>query len=162
MTPAWLLAVLLLSSAVPAADKPPQPQALLVPTQDADMNAASAKARATLDEFLAVVAAPPPGADQFKLKVVLRDGDKVEHVWVTPFRKTADGFEGVLANEPRAVWTVRAGQALRFAREQVSDWGYVRDGVQVGSFTVCVLLERMPREQAEQIRQIHRFVCPTG
>lgn len=162
MTPAWLSVVLMLSSVVPRADKPAPPQAVLVPSQDAEMNAATAKARATLDEFLAIAKAPPPGTDQFKLKVMLRDGDKVEHVWVTPFRAAGDGFEGVLANEPRLVWTVRMGQNLRFTREQITDWGYVRDGVQVGSFTVCVLLHRMPQDQAEQIRQAHHFTCPAS
>jgi uncharacterized protein YegJ (DUF2314 family) len=162
MTAAWLLAVLMLSSVVPNAEKPVQPHSMLVPSQDAEMSAAMAKARASLDEFLAIAANPPPGADQFKLKVMLRDGSTIEHVWVTPFRATSEGFEGMLANAPRAVWTVRAGQNLRFTREQISDWGYVRDGVQVGSFTVCVLLERMPSEQAAQLRQAHGFACPAS
>ena len=162
MTATWLLAVLMLSSVVPNADKPAPPHSMVVPSQDAEMSAAMAKARASLDEFLAIAANPPPGADQFKLKVMLRDGGTVEHVWVTPFRATSEGFEGILANEPRAVWTVRAGQNLRFTREQISDWGYVRDGEQVGSFTVCVLLERMPKDQAEQIRHNHRFTCPAS
>jgi uncharacterized protein YegJ (DUF2314 family) len=162
MTPAWLLAVLMLSSVVPNAEKPAQPHSMVVPSQDAEMSAAMAKARASLDEFLAIAANPPPGTDQFKLKVMLRDGNTIEHVWVTPFRATAEGFEGMLANEPRAVWTVRAGQNLRFTREQISDWGYVRQGEQVGSFTVCVLLERMPSEQAAQLRQMHGFTCPAS
>jgi uncharacterized protein YegJ (DUF2314 family) len=161
MNPAWLIPLLMLSSVVPR-EEPSHPQAMAVPMQDAAMSAATARARASLDEFLAIAANPPPGTDQFKLKVVLRDNDQVEHVWVTPFRASADGFEGILANEPRVVWTVRAGQVLRFIREQVSDWGYVRDGVQVGSFTVCVLLDRLPKDQAEQIRHNHRFDCPAS
>ncbi|WP_244478741.1 MULTISPECIES: hypothetical protein [unclassified Mesorhizobium] len=35
---------------------------------------------------------PPADTDDFRLKVIVRDGDAEEHFWVMPFYRTADGF----------------------------------------------------------------------
>jgi len=35
----------------------------------------------------------------------------------------------------------------------------VKDGKQVGSFTVCVLYSRMPQALADQYRREHGFTC---
>ncbi len=128
-------------------------------TDDPDMTAARRKARDTLDDFLKLAANPPPGTSRFKLKVMIVDQHGTEHFWVTPFRQLPDGFEGELANEPRIVKSVRWGQQLRFTRRQISDWGYTRNGRQVGSFTVCALFNKMPKEQADFYRKNHGFDC---
>jgi len=134
-------------------------EVVLVGTNDPAMVAAIRTARASLDQFLATAAAPPPGTSEFKLKVMVRDGGSTEHFWVSPFRVTPAGFEGTLANAPRVVRNVRAGQLYRFKRDEISDWGYIRDGRQVGSFTVCALFKSMPRDQADYYRRNHGFDC---
>lgn len=134
-------------------------EVVLVGTNDPTMVAAIRAARASLDRFLATAAAPPPGTSEFRLKVMVRDGGGTEHFWVSPFRVTPGGFEGTLANSPRVVRNVRAGQLYRFTRDEISDWGYLRDGRQVGSFTVCALFPSMPRDQAEYYRRNHGFDC---
>jgi uncharacterized protein YegJ (DUF2314 family) len=134
-------------------------EVVLVGTRDPDMIAAIRQARATLDEFLFISANPPSGTDGFKLKVIVKDGADTEHFWVTPFHQTAEGFEGTLANEPRVVRNVRAGQALRFTRSEISDWGYTKNGRQIGSYTVCVLFTKMPKQQADYYRTNHGFDC---
>ncbi|WP_292168361.1 DUF2314 domain-containing protein [Mesorhizobium sp.] len=93
------------------------------------------------------------------MKVAIRDGNAVEHFWVIPFRRTATGFAGVLANEPQAVRNVVNGQDIEFTRDDISDWGYTRDGRQVGSFTVCVMLKKMPEEDADYLRSNYGFDC---
>ena len=55
--------------------------------------------------------------------------------------------------------TVRAGQTLKFSRAEISDWGYLKDGRQVGSYTVCVLFKKMPKDQADYYRRNHGFDC---
>jgi len=130
-----------------------------VPNQDPVMAAAIAKAQATLDDFLAVWRAQPTGASDYKLKVRIRDGENSEHFWVQPFRPVNDGFEGILANEPKLVRGVRGGQRISFARADITDWGYVRNGKQVGSFTVCALFRHAPREQVEYYRKNYGFEC---
>jgi uncharacterized protein YegJ (DUF2314 family) len=154
------LACLAFVSALAVAQvKRDEDEVVKIERSDPDMTAALERARASLDEFLAVAANPPPGTSGFKLKVMIREGDAVEHFWVTPFRILDSGFEGVLANDPRVVKNVKLGQRVRFARADISDWGYARDGRQVGSYTVCVLFRKMPKEQADYYRKNHGFDC---
>src|SRR4029453_3002699 len=132
---------------------------VLVPTDDPDMRAAIGRARDSLDGFLALAANPPANASDFKLKVMVRDGTNTEHFWVTPFRHDGDAFEGILTNEPKYVRSVKLGEAIKFSRTDVSDWGYIADGRQVGGFTVCVMFKRMLPEQADQYRRSLGFDC---
>lgn len=134
-------------------------EVVLVGTTDPDMVAAIRHARSTLSDFLVLASAPRPGTDGYKLKVMIRDGDAVEHFWVSPFRVEAQAFAGVLANEPRLVKNVRGGQIVRFKRDEISDWGYVQNGRQVGSFTVCAMFKKVPAEQADYYRKNHGFDC---
>ena len=112
-----------------------------------------------MDEFLALTEAPPSGTDRFKLKVEVHDGDISEHFWVIPFRRTETGFVGILANEPVAVRNVVLGQNIEFTRDDISDWGYRRDGRQVGSFTVCVMFKRMSKEEADTMHEESGYDC---
>ena len=132
---------------------------VLVGETDPDMVAAIRQARAGLDEFLRLADKPPADVTGLKLKVMIRDPNGTEHFWVSPFRPVGDKFEGILANEPQIVRSVRNGQRISFARDEISDWGYVRNGRQVGSSTVCVLMKKVPREQADYYRKNHGFDC---
>ncbi|UCI29590.1 YegJ family protein [Mesorhizobium sp. B4-1-4] len=126
---------------------------------DPEMTAATARALARLDGFLALAEAPPSGTDRFKLKVQVRDGNVTEHFWVIPFRRTESGFVGILANQPEQVHNVVLGQNIEFTRDDISDWGYTRDGRQVGSFTVCVMFKKMSKEEADYMRGKYGFDC---
>lgn len=127
--------------------------------RDSDMEAARTKAQATLDSFFEAERAKPTGSSGFKLKVQITAGEYTEHFWVTPFTRVGNRFEGVLANEPKYVHTVKLGQTITFTRDEISDWGYVKDGKQVGSFTVCAMFNKMPKEQADYYRNNYGFVC---
>ncbi|WP_348626854.1 MULTISPECIES: DUF2314 domain-containing protein [unclassified Mesorhizobium] len=132
---------------------------VMVAPDDAEMAAAIAKARSSLDDFLALSDAPPPGTGRFKLKVMVVDGHATEHFWVIPFKRTATGFVGILANEPKLVRNVVFGQNIEFSKDDISDWGYTRDGHQVGSFTVCVMFKKMSKEEADYMRTQYGFDC---
>ncbi|RWC96228.1 MAG: DUF2314 domain-containing protein [Mesorhizobium sp.] len=132
---------------------------VMVRSDDPEMTAAIEQARASLDDFLALSEAPPPGTDKFKLKVMIVDGDATEHFWVIPFKRTASGFAGILANEPEIVQNVVYGQYIEFSRDDISDWGYTRDGHQVGSYTVCVMLKKMSEQDADDLRSNFGFDC---
>ncbi|WP_292147501.1 DUF2314 domain-containing protein [Mesorhizobium sp.] len=138
---------------------PGDDKTLIFAPGDPDMAAATARALASLDEFLALSETPPSGTDRFKLKVKVRDGNVTEHFWVIPFRRTETGFAGILANEPEEVHNVVLGQNIEFTRNDISDWGYTRDGHQVGSFTVCVMFKRMSKEEADYMRGKYGFDC---
>jgi uncharacterized protein YegJ (DUF2314 family) len=138
----------------PAADKP-----VLVASADSEMNAAIAHAQETLDAFLGIAAHPPTGASDFKLKVRVTDSHGTEHLWITPFSVTASGFSGVVADTPDYVTSVAYGQVIHFPRKEITDWGYVLAGKQKGSFTICVLFKRMPKDEVEQYRRDYGFEC---
>ena len=155
-----LLALIMVGCSIALAqEKRDENEVVFAGATDPVMVTAIKQARATLDEFLTIAANPPPNTSGFKLKVMVRDRGETEHFWVTPFRTLEDGFAGVLANEPKLVRIVKAGQIIRFTRADISDWGYVRDGRQVGSYTVCALFKRMPKEQADYYRKNHGFDC---
>lgn len=141
------------------AQKRDENEIVLVGEKDAEMVAAIRQARAGLDEFLKLAEKPPTEVSGLKLKVMVRDPNGTEHFWVSPFRLVGGRFEGILANEPRVVRSMRNGQVVGFARDEISDWGYVRNGRQVGSFTVCVLMKKIPKEQADYYRKNHGFDC---
>lgn len=158
------LSLLLLSATLAfpnlsSAQERDESEIVMIGTTEPEMVDAIRTARAGLDDFLALANSPSTGTEQFKLKVMIRDGDATEHFWVVPFRPTGTGFEGVLANDPKVVHNVKAGQQIQFTRNQISDWGYSRNGRQVGSYTVCVLFKKMPPEQADYYRKNHGFDC---
>lgn len=157
MKSAWLAAGLLLcfSAIATAVDD----QTVLIKTDDPEMDAAIKKAQATLDQFLRINAHPPKGTSGFRLKVRITDAHGTEHMWVTPFKQVGTRFVGVLADEPEYVTGVRYGQNITFARSDISDWGYVQNGKQVGSFTVCVVFKHMPPADVQKYRAQYGFEC---
>lgn len=117
------------------------------------------QARATLDAFLRTAQNPPAGASDFRVKVRFSNARGSEHMWVGPFRQRDGELEGTLTNTPQIVTNLRHGQTVRFKKQDISDWGYVKDGKQVGSFTVCALLKTMPAAEAKRYREEYGFVC---
>ena len=128
-------------------------------TTHPEMLAAIEQARATLDDFLELVRHPEPGTSTFKLKIIVRDGTAMETFWVKPFWILEEGFEGTIANTPEVVRNVSLGQTVTFSRDDVVDWGYVRNGRQVGSVTVCVLFKYMRPVDADYFRRYNGFDC---
>jgi uncharacterized protein YegJ (DUF2314 family) len=132
-----------------------------VSEQDKNMNLAIARARETLDDFLALSRKPPAGTNNFKLKVMLSDERGVEHFWFIPFKEISGGFAGVLMNDPKVIKSVSAGKVYAFKREQITDWGYELNGKQIGSFTVCALFKTMPSDVVARYKKDHGFTCET-
>lgn len=120
---------------------------------DEQMNAAIHQASESLDLFVRRLQNPEQGDANFALKVEVADEHGVEHFWVSDIQVTDTGFQGIVANEARVVQAVELGQPIRFARDLVSDWSYDHEGVRQGAFTLKVLLERMPEDQADYYRK---------
>lgn len=127
--------------------------------EDPEMLKAIKHARNSLGSFLKKYRKPEKNMSNFKLKVHIKDKFGHEHFWVTPFSETKTGFTGTLANQASVVKSVKEGQKINFTKADVSDWGYVKNGRQFGSFTVCVLLKKMPKEQAMYFIKNHGFQC---
>jgi uncharacterized protein YegJ (DUF2314 family) len=128
-----------------------------VPDADAEMNAAIAKARATLPTFWRSFEKPGKCEEQFVLKVYFQvnrpGGPRRSHVWVESIERFANGrLAARLSNDPRH-FEGKAGDRVEFDSEQISDWMFKRDGKIVGGETVRVLLPRMTKEQADELQK---------
>jgi uncharacterized protein YegJ (DUF2314 family) len=127
-----------------------QDKTILVQDANVRMQLAIQKAKRELPLFLQERANPSSTARDFKVKVAFQSGTTVEHMWVTPFRPNGSGFEGKLKNQPNLVTSLQWGQDVKFEREQISDWAYIKNGIQYGHFTTCVVLLHEGKENAQQ------------
>jgi uncharacterized protein YegJ (DUF2314 family) len=120
---------------------------------DTEMDLAMENARNTLPEFIERLNNPLQGDKDFSLKVMVEDDYGVEHFWVSDISVKEGVFEGFIANEARTVKVVTVGQKVSFNKDLVSDWSFSNNGVRKGSYTLKVLLKRMPKEQADYYKE---------
>jgi uncharacterized protein YegJ (DUF2314 family) len=156
-----------------AGDPNPVPN---VPKGDPAMSAAFARAAATLDEFLAKWRNPPPGSERFLVKIgladseappgylVIRPGDggpggPVEWFWARNLRAEGAGFTAQLSNEAENLHNVSFGQLVHFAREDIGDWMYFRDGRIVGNATACPALAHASAAERRQMKEQYGLAC---
>ncbi|HEX3115397.1 MAG TPA: DUF2314 domain-containing protein [Bradyrhizobium sp.] len=129
------------------------PPIVHVPSADAEMNAAIAHARDTLPTFWASCDAPKPTEVGHALKVRFDVGDEVEHIWVSDVEKLSDGnYSGRFANEPSDLIGKNIGDQVKFKQADISDWMFMRNEKIVGGETIKVVLESMPKEEADAVR----------
>jgi uncharacterized protein YegJ (DUF2314 family) len=124
-----------------------------VSADDEKMNAAINEARESLDVFWDLFNQPVDGESDFTLKVRIKDKlNNVEHLWVDDIRKENDKIYGTVQNEPVRVKTVKYGQVIEISEEDITDWTYIKNSKIHGGFTIRVLLDYIPKEEAEQLR----------
>lgn len=130
--------------------------------EDPVMRRAFEVAKSTLDEFLRTASAPSQNQTAFSLKVAISQGKNTEYFWVNDFvSKGTDKFEGEIGNEPRMVKTVKLGQRYVFSRAQIVDWLYLdkEQRRMVGNFTLCALLTKESKEEAEATKRRYKLDC---
>jgi len=140
-------------------DKAARDDTALVATDDPEMAAAFAKARAGLDEFLARADHPAAQQRDFSVKVRVPLGAHAEYLWLRPFVRDGDRFIGRVVNTPRNIAKLSYGDRLAFQREDIADWSYKQDGRVIGNFTACVLIAREPPEQRAAFRDRYGIDC---
>jgi len=124
-----------------------------VRTGDPEMNAAIERGRATLPTFWASYASPKPSETGHALKVRFSTRKGGEHIWVGEVKKQPDGtLTGVFANEPRDLPGKRAGDKVKFAEADISDWMFMRNGKIVGGETIKPTLKSLPKADADALR----------
>ena len=124
-----------------------------VRTTDPEMNAAIARARGSLATFWASYDAPKPSETGHSLKVHFSTRKGGEHIWIAEVKKLPNGsYSGRFANEPRDLPGRRAGEEVKFAEADISDWMFMRNGKIVGGETIKPLLKSMPKADADALR----------
>lgn len=109
---------------------------------DLAMNQAIQKARDTLPIFRKYLSHPPADVTSIQLKVGLRQGDQVEHVWLADVAAQGKGFAGTIANRIETVSGYEEGERITVETGIVSDWLVVlKNGIR-GGYSIQVILAR--------------------
>lgn len=116
-----------------------RPPLVTVADEDPEMTAAIAQAQQSWPRFVELFRA---GGDVAIVKWAAREGDAVEHLWVTVTAIEQDQVTGIVENEPHAFRTIRLKQKVRFPRTEVSDWLWRRGERTEGGFTLEVVERR--------------------
>lgn len=127
-----------------------QPDYFHVPDEDAEMEKAVRTARESVGRFIAALKAPNAGQTGFSVKKPFKDGDKVEHIWLSDASFDGTNFRGRVDNDPVDVKNVKMGETATVAKDELSDWFYIDDGKLVGGYTIRVLYARMPPEEKKE------------
>lgn len=131
---------------------------MMVHESDTAMNQAMETARNTMPQFVEHFMSDDTTETGFTIKIMVIDSFGTEHLWVNELEILDEGYRGKIANIPEYVQSVSFGSEVEFTYEDISDWAYVDSrGVRQGSYTLKVLLPRMPKEQADYYRKMFRW-----
>lgn len=123
-----------------------------VDANDAEMNAAMTRARATIEPVLQKL--EEGSVDTFSVKVGIQDGGQVEYFWLNNIDFQDGIFTGTIDNAPERVHNVKLGQKITVKKGDIADWLYRKNGKMYGNYTLRVLLKKMPPDEAAKYRKI--------
>lgn len=131
-----------------------QEQIAPVRADDAAMNAAKAKAIASLPDFYGHLAKPAGDETQFMLKFDILPGEDAEFVWASGLELSGGSIRGVLVNQP-AYTDDKIGDRVTIAEADIIDWAYFKGTVLQGGYTNRVLVDLLRADEAEQMRRAY-------
>ncbi|MBX5159845.1 DUF2314 domain-containing protein [Rhizobium sp. NZLR8] len=138
---------------------------------DPAMAKAHEKSQRELDGFLEKLRNPPPGTENYSLKLGFMDKGKdvalttdqmaqnVEFMWVYQIEASGDHFTALLDDTPEYIRNIKQGDRVEFEKSDIFDWLYTENGKVKGDYTACPLLLAGPKEQLDQSREIYGIVC---
>jgi uncharacterized protein YegJ (DUF2314 family) len=129
-------------------------QTIGVSENDAEMNAAIAKARDSLTNFWQIYEKRSHGESDFSLKVKVLDKEKVEYFWVVDIERIDGKIFGTINNDPDIVQNVKLGDRINVNEADISDWLYLQNKKMVGNYTLRVLFKQMPKQEVEKYKQM--------
>jgi uncharacterized protein YegJ (DUF2314 family) len=122
-----------------------------VSNEDAEMNAAIDRARATVHDFLPHLQNPPKGQEYLGVKVRLGDDpQRGEHIWLYDVRYDGGRIAGKLMDDADYFPQWKQGATVRVAPEEITDWMTVENGHVCGGFTSRVVVSTLPPEQQRE------------
>ena len=130
-----------------------------IDTEDPAMKAAVKKAQATFDDFIKTVSVRNPNIGNISVRVALRDGKKLEYVWLAPFTiLDKGGYKGTISAIPTIVKKYQFSQQVPFKRADVVDWMYTEADTRImhGNFTTCAQLSHAPESDIKEIKKRDR------
>ena len=126
-----------------------------VESNDAAMNAAIAKARSTVEEFIRAFHAQKPGTKDFYVKKPYKTpSGGSEHMWIEVQEEQDGVLKGVIKNEAEQTREVKNGQTVSLKTSEISDWKFQDGRKLVGGFTIRYFVEKMsPQERAAFLKE---------
>jgi uncharacterized protein YegJ (DUF2314 family) len=128
-----------------------QPTIYNVKSDDPKMDAAIQASKATLPEFLRVLAQQDTATSDFALKVHYDDGAEPEHLWLADLSSQNGKLYGVVSNLPDFTKAVKEGETVEIDTSKVSDWKYVQNHRLVGGRTIKVLRNQLSPEERKEL-----------
>ncbi len=148
------------ASAVEPADKAPAEEVVEIDPKDPLIKAAFKKTQATLDTFLKLASDKRQKLATAALRVKVKQGRKVDYLWVTEFSNKGKRFKGSINDAPRHVTGIEAGQDWAFVRADIVDWMYIdASNVMHGNHTTCALLAKAPPADTVQMKKEYGLDC---
>lgn len=120
-----------------------------------EMAQAIADARASLPDFMRLLADAPAGMTQFAVKARFAVENGHEHCWVSDLELRDATLRGKLGNQPRGRADLSLGGEVVIDPADITDWSYVdASGVHRGHYTTRLLMQTLPkrvRRDAERV-----------
>ena len=126
----------------------------LIDSNDAKMKKAIESARNTVDEFIKVLSSNDATIQSLSVKVPLSDGEQTEHTWLGELTYKNDEFTGKISNEIQKVKNFKIGQEVSFAKNKITDWMYVKNGVVHGNVTLKAMFHTMDPEEVKVLKKM--------
>lgn len=121
-----------------------------IPGEGEEMRWAMEKARLTLWYFEEHLKRPTPGQDYFSIKVMVKEDQLVEHLWLTaPDFDEEGNLYGKVGNEPIQVKNIKLGQEIGVGRFLISDWMIVEQGTLLGGYTIRAIRDGLPQGERQ-------------
>jgi uncharacterized protein YegJ (DUF2314 family) len=121
-----------------------------VESEDAAMNAAIAKAKATTDDFIqAFRARKPESRNYFVKKPYPTPAGGQEHMWIEVMEEENGVLKGYVANEAEETHEVKMGQQVSLSISEITDWKYEQGHKLIGGFTIRYFIEKMSPQERE-------------
>lgn len=147
------LCLLLLLSGTACTQTQSDRPVVMVKTEDAEMNAAIEQAQKTLPVFWKAFENPAADESEFFVKLAITDGKETEHFWIGKIKREAGKLVGVIENDPEVVTNVKYQQKVVVDEARISDWKFEKGGTTKGGYTIAVLLKRISKNEADEIKK---------
>jgi len=126
------------------------------------MRKAFARAKAGLDDFLALAQSPGKNHAGFSLKVGLDADSGTEYVWIVDFSSDKAGrFTGTINNDVEMTSKYKLGDSYSFTKDDIVDWTYFDRSTakMYGNYTLCALLSAEPEDEAARVKAEYHLDC---
>lgn len=144
------LVLFVLAACVPATPTPsPTATTTEAASMDPEMESAFAEARASLDQFIQLLAEPNPTRTfaALKIRFTLPDGT-TQDIWCDEVTYKEGQFTGNMGDDLPSL-RLYFGDRIPLSQNDIVDWMIVQDGKLIGGFTIRVAYSRMTPAEKE-------------